>query len=51
MNWYDSLLLYGLQPHETEDDLRKDPDLKLIPLVIEKVLLPKLKGMCMVHYV
>lgn len=42
MRWYDSLLLYGLQPNETEESLRKDPDLKLIPLVIEKVVLPKL---------
>lgn len=44
MKWYDNLLFYGLDPSETEDKLRNDPDLKLIPLVIEKVVLPKLNN-------
>lgn len=43
MKWFDSLLLYGLEQKETEEGLKNDPDLKLIPLVIEKVVLPKLK--------
>lgn len=44
MKWFDNLLFYGLEPNETEDNLRNDPDLKLIPLVIEKVVLPKLNS-------
>ncbi|XP_066999451.2 PAX3- and PAX7-binding protein 1 isoform X2 [Anabrus simplex] len=40
--WYDSLLLYGLRDSETEESLRADPDLKLVPLIVEKVVLPKL---------
>lgn len=43
MRWFENLLIYGLQPNETEESLSNDPDLKLIPLVIEKVVLPKLK--------
>lgn len=41
-NWYNSLLLYALDRKETEDTLKLDPDVRLIPLTIEKVLIPKL---------
>ena len=47
--WYDSLILYGLKEGETEDGLKQDPDLKLVPVIIEKVLLPKLTRKCLVH--
>ena len=40
--WYNALLLYALDQRESESSLRKDPDVKLIPLTIEKVVLPKL---------
>lgn len=40
--WYDTLILYGLKEGETEDGLKQDPDLQLVPIIIEKVLLPKL---------
>lgn len=40
--WCDTLILYGLKEGETEDGLKQDPDLQLVPVIIEKVLLPKL---------
>ncbi|XP_069680870.1 PAX3- and PAX7-binding protein 1 [Periplaneta americana] len=40
--WYDTLILYGLKEGETEEGLRQDPDLQLVPVIVEKVLLPKL---------
>ena len=47
--WYDTLILYGLKEGETEDGLKQDPDLQLVPTIIEKVLLPKLTRKCSVH--
>ncbi|XP_043280862.1 PAX3- and PAX7-binding protein 1 isoform X2 [Venturia canescens] len=40
--WYNALLLYALDQHETESSLRRDPDVKIIPMTIEKVVVPKL---------
>ncbi|XP_020282805.1 PAX3- and PAX7-binding protein 1 isoform X2 [Pseudomyrmex gracilis] len=40
--WYNTLLLYALDSKETEESLRRDPDIKLIPLTIEKIVIPKL---------
>ncbi|XP_071444852.1 PAX3- and PAX7-binding protein 1 [Hetaerina americana] len=40
--WFDLLLMYGLRDTETEETLRSDPDLMLVSLVVEKVILPKL---------
>jgi hypothetical protein len=48
--WYDTLILYGLKEGETEDGLKQDPDVKLVPTVIEKVLLPKLTRKCSVYF-
>lgn len=42
MQWFHLLALYGRKKRETEDDLRNDPDLFLVPIVIEKIILPKL---------
>lgn len=42
--WFNTLIVYALDPKETEDTLRRDPDAKLIPTVIEKIVLPKLKS-------
>ena len=50
MEWYNSLAAYSL-PNLDEDesaekfsDLEKDPDRKLLTLVIEKVLIVKITG-------
>uniref|UniRef100_A0A023EZG3 Putative transcriptional regulator binding to the gc-rich sequence n=1 Tax=Triatoma infestans TaxID=30076 RepID=A0A023EZG3_TRIIF len=40
--WCNSILLYGLERTETEEQLRKDPDVQLLPRVIERIVLPKL---------
>lgn len=44
MDWYNDLMKYGWHPLETEDSLLNDPDCKLIPVLIEKIILPKLTG-------
>lgn len=40
--WYRGSVLYGRQPSETESSLAEDPDVRLIPTLIEKIVLPKL---------
>ncbi|KAL0100277.1 hypothetical protein PUN28_019575 [Cardiocondyla obscurior] len=40
--WYNTLLLYALNSKETEESLKRDPDVRLIPSTIEKVVIPKL---------
>lgn len=40
MSWFNTLLFYGYQ--ESEELSREDSDLKLLPSVVDKVVLPKL---------
>lgn len=40
--WYNSLLLYSWDSKETEESLRKDPDVRLVPSTIEKIVIPRL---------
>ncbi|EGI64020.1 GC-rich sequence DNA-binding factor-like protein [Acromyrmex echinatior] len=40
--WYNTLLLYALDSKETEESLKRDPDVRLIPSTIEKIVIPKL---------
>lgn len=42
MEWYRTLALYGLHDDETERSLARDPDINLLPIVVEKLILPKL---------
>ncbi|KAL1513374.1 hypothetical protein ABEB36_002793 [Hypothenemus hampei] len=42
MDWYRALALYGLHDDETESSLAKDPDINLLPIIVEKVLATKL---------
>jgi GC-rich sequence DNA-binding factor len=44
MKWFHPLAMYGRSNDETEDTLRNDPDVFLIPTVIEKIILPKLSS-------
>lgn len=44
MNWYKDLAFYAKQENETEESLRNDPDVFLIPTVVEKIILPKLNS-------
>ena len=47
MEWYTSLASYSLSPDNKNDfaELERDPDRKLLTLVIEKVLLVKISGL------
>ena len=43
MEWFKSLATFCWTGSESESSLAKDPDLKLLSLMVEKVLLPKMK--------
>ncbi|EEB13700.1 predicted protein [Pediculus humanus corporis] len=40
--WWGRLLLYGMREKETCESLANDPDVLLVPLIIERVIIPKL---------
>ncbi|KAK6641265.1 hypothetical protein RUM44_012974 [Polyplax serrata] len=40
--WWGRLLLYGIKEKETCDSLAEDPDILLVPLVVERVVIPKI---------
>ncbi len=44
MEWFHPLMMYSSSGKETEESLRNDPDVFLVPTVIEKTILPKLHG-------
>lgn len=44
MKWFHPLMMYGRSNEETEELLRRDPDVFLVPTVIEKIILPKLSS-------
>lgn len=43
-DWYQQCMLNGYEAGETEDSLREDPDVRFLPSLIEKIILPKLTG-------
>ncbi|CAD7093535.1 unnamed protein product [Hermetia illucens] len=42
MEWYSTCMRFGYSKDESEESLSSDPDLRLVPSIIEKVVLPKL---------
>lgn len=42
LEWYRTLALYGLHDDETEASLAEDPDINLLPTIVEKVITPRL---------
>ncbi len=48
LNWVMSVTVYSADVSDTEESLRKDPDLQLLPHLIDKVVIPKLEGTFMV---
>lgn len=40
--WYKTLMLYGAHNKELEEQLATDPDINLVPTIVEKVIMPKL---------
>ncbi|KAH8362244.1 hypothetical protein KR200_003504 [Drosophila serrata] len=45
MRWYQACMLYACQPDETVDQLKNDPDINLVPALIEKIILPKVTAL------
>lgn len=39
--WFSTLMLYGANTKDTEESLLNDPDVNLVPTVIEKIIIPK----------
>ena len=50
MEWHRSLSTYSWSPKETESSLSADPDRRLVSIVVEKVVLPKVTGLVKVAY-
>lgn len=44
MEWYECVMKYGFKPGETEEQLIDDPDIRLVPSLMEKIVLPKITG-------
>lgn len=42
VEWYRTLALYGLHDDESEITLAQDPDINLLPTIVEKIIIPKL---------
>lgn len=42
LEWYRTLALYGLHDDETELSLSQDPDVNLLPTIVEKIIIPRL---------
>ncbi|XP_062122048.1 PAX3- and PAX7-binding protein 1 isoform X1 [Drosophila sulfurigaster albostrigata] len=41
MHWYQACMLYAFESEETIERLKQDPDINLVPSLIEKIVLPK----------
>lgn len=44
MEWVEIVSKYGYKSSETEMELLNDPDVRLVPILMEKILLPKITG-------
>lgn len=42
MDWYQSVMGYAFDANETEESLQDDPDVRLMPTIVEKIVLPKI---------
>lgn len=45
MEWFESVMKYGFKSNETEAKLMDDPDIRFVPTLMEKIVLPKITGM------
>ena len=48
--WYTSLSTFGFLPSESEEGLASDPDRRLMSLIVEKVVLPKVTALVNCSY-
>ncbi|XP_044740539.1 PAX3- and PAX7-binding protein 1 isoform X2 [Chrysoperla carnea] len=44
-HWMKTLMTYGLTSSETEETLRADPDINLVPAIVDKIIILKLKDL------
>lgn len=44
MEWYETMMKYGFKAGETEAQLIDDPDIRFVPTIMEKMVLPKITG-------
>lgn len=44
LDWYSMVMKYGWNDKETEESLMDDPDVRLVPVIVEKIILPKVTG-------
>lgn len=42
MDWYNTIMKFAFDPVETEDSLSTDPDIRMLPILVEKIILPKI---------
>lgn len=45
MEWFETVMKYGFKSNETEAKLMDDPDIRFVPTLMEKIVLPKITGM------
>ncbi|BFF89618.1 PAX3- and PAX7-binding protein 1 [Drosophila madeirensis] len=45
MRWYQACMLYACQADETMEQLKNDPDVNLVPSLIDKIVLPKVTSL------
>ncbi|XP_068151990.1 PAX3- and PAX7-binding protein 1 isoform X1 [Drosophila tropicalis] len=45
MHWYQSCMLYACQADESMEQLKNDPDVNLVPVLIERIILPKVTSL------
>lgn len=44
MNWYETLMFYGFEESAGIDSLRRDNDANLVPMVVDRIVIPKMTG-------
>lgn len=44
MDWFETVMRYGFKSNETVAKLLDDPDIRFVPTLIEKIVLPKITG-------
>lgn len=49
MEWYETAMKYGFKPNEIETQLLDDPDIRLVPSLMEKIVLPKITGIKLIN--
>ena len=42
MDWFNTVMKYAWSSTETEEQLAVDPDVRLVPVLVEKIILPKI---------